>query len=114
MGFVLFSPGNMKVITCEIVWHNKEPVYSLDFQHGADGRINRLASAGVDTAVRVSSAGAWRCAGCGDRYPEYRAGFIIKILGWFHYQNTRLVSLSKILGYWQIHAKGSGWFQEIV
>lgn len=45
----------MKVITCEIVWHNKEPVYSLDFQHGADGKINRLASAGVDTAVRVSS-----------------------------------------------------------
>ncbi|RMC06124.1 hypothetical protein DUI87_15554 [Hirundo rustica rustica] len=45
--------GNMKVITCEIVWHNKEPVYSLDFQHGADGRINRLASAGVDTAVRI-------------------------------------------------------------
>uniref|UniRef100_A0A8C3XZE3 CAF1B/HIR1 beta-propeller domain-containing protein n=1 Tax=Catharus ustulatus TaxID=91951 RepID=A0A8C3XZE3_CATUS len=44
----------MKVITCEIVWHNKEPVYSLDFQHGAEGRINRLASAGVDTAVRVS------------------------------------------------------------
>ncbi|XP_056368100.1 chromatin assembly factor 1 subunit B [Oenanthe melanoleuca] len=43
----------MKVITCEIVWHNKEPVYSLDFQHGADGRINRLASAGVDTAVRI-------------------------------------------------------------
>lgn len=44
----------MKVITCEIAWHNKEPVYSLDFQHGADGKINRLASAGVDTAVRVS------------------------------------------------------------
>ncbi|XP_027490640.1 chromatin assembly factor 1 subunit B isoform X2 [Corapipo altera] len=43
----------MKVITCEIVWHNKEPVYSLDFQHGADGKINRLASAGVDTAVRI-------------------------------------------------------------
>ncbi|XP_071429887.1 chromatin assembly factor 1 subunit B isoform X2 [Pithys albifrons albifrons] len=43
----------MKVITCEIVWHNKEPVYSLDFQHGAGGRINRLASAGVDTAVRI-------------------------------------------------------------
>uniref|UniRef100_A0A8C3XZD8 Chromatin assembly factor 1 subunit B n=1 Tax=Catharus ustulatus TaxID=91951 RepID=A0A8C3XZD8_CATUS len=43
----------MKVITCEIVWHNKEPVYSLDFQHGAEGRINRLASAGVDTAVRI-------------------------------------------------------------
>ncbi|XP_009998717.1 PREDICTED: chromatin assembly factor 1 subunit B [Chaetura pelagica] len=43
----------MKVITCEIAWHNKEPVYSLDFQHGADGKINRLASAGVDTAVRI-------------------------------------------------------------
>ncbi|XP_021260907.1 chromatin assembly factor 1 subunit B isoform X1 [Numida meleagris] len=44
---------NMKVITCEIAWHNKEPVYSLDFQHGTDGKINRLASAGVDTAVRI-------------------------------------------------------------
>lgn len=54
MAFTLFSLANMKVITCEIVWHNKEPVYSLDFQHGADGKINRLASAGVDTAVRVS------------------------------------------------------------
>lgn len=43
----------MKVITCEIAWHNKEPVYSLDFQHGAAGRIHRLASAGVDTAVRI-------------------------------------------------------------
>ncbi|XP_038202295.1 chromatin assembly factor 1 subunit B [Arvicola amphibius] len=43
----------MKVITCEIAWHNKEPVYSLDFQHAAACRIHRLASAGVDTAVRV-------------------------------------------------------------
>ncbi|XP_029794846.1 chromatin assembly factor 1 subunit B isoform X2 [Suricata suricatta] len=43
----------MKVITCEIAWHNKEPVYSLDFQHGGAGRIHRLASAGVDTAVRI-------------------------------------------------------------
>ncbi|XP_032324646.1 chromatin assembly factor 1 subunit B [Camelus ferus] len=43
----------MKVITCEIAWHNKEPVYSLDFQHGPAGRIHRLASAGVDTAVRI-------------------------------------------------------------
>lgn len=50
----MFSLANMKVITCEIAWHNKEPVYSLDFQRGADGKINRLASAGVDTAVRVS------------------------------------------------------------
>ncbi|XP_040836734.1 chromatin assembly factor 1 subunit B [Ochotona curzoniae] len=43
----------MKVITCEIAWHNKEPVYSLDFQHGSSGKIHRLASAGVDTAVRI-------------------------------------------------------------
>ncbi|KAM8813347.1 chromatin assembly factor 1 subunit B [Rhynchonycteris naso] len=43
----------MKVITREIAWHNKEPVYSLDFQHGTAGRIHRLASAGVDTAVRI-------------------------------------------------------------
>uniref|UniRef100_A0A2R9A7X0 Chromatin assembly factor 1 subunit B n=1 Tax=Pan paniscus TaxID=9597 RepID=A0A2R9A7X0_PANPA len=43
----------MKVITCEIAWHNKEPVYSLDFQHGMAGRIHRLASAGVDTNVRI-------------------------------------------------------------
>lgn len=43
----------MKVVTCEIAWHNKEPVYSLDFQHGSDGRVHRLATAGVDTAVRV-------------------------------------------------------------
>lgn len=49
----------MKVVTCEIAWHNKEPVYSLDFQHGCDGRLHRLATAGVDTAVRVSA-----CTGC--------------------------------------------------
>lgn len=42
------------MITCEIAWHNKEPVYSLDFQHGATWKIHRLASAGVDTAVRVN------------------------------------------------------------
>ncbi|KAM4044480.1 chromatin assembly factor 1 subunit B isoform 1-T1 [Anomaloglossus baeobatrachus] len=42
----------MKVITCEISWHNREPVYSVDFQHG-NSKINRLASAGVDTAVRI-------------------------------------------------------------
>ncbi|XP_056415572.1 chromatin assembly factor 1 subunit B isoform X2 [Hyla sarda] len=42
----------MKVITCEISWHNREPVYSVDFQHG-NNKINRLASAGVDTAVRI-------------------------------------------------------------
>ncbi|XP_075398428.1 chromatin assembly factor 1 subunit B isoform X2 [Tenrec ecaudatus] len=43
----------MKVITCEIAWHNKEPVYSLDFQHGTAGQIHRLASGGVDTTVRI-------------------------------------------------------------
>lgn len=58
---VFFSPPEigvgykeMKVVTCEIAWHNKEPVYSLDFQHSPDGRIHRLATAGVDTTVRVS------------------------------------------------------------
>lgn len=49
------------MITCEIAWHNKEPVYSLDFQHTAACRIQRLASAGVDTAVRVNGqAGGYR------------------------------------------------------
>lgn len=43
----------MKVITCEIAWHNKEPVYSLDFQRNPEARIDRLATAGVDTTVRV-------------------------------------------------------------
>ncbi|CAN2387566.1 Chromatin assembly factor 1 [Pristimantis euphronides] len=42
----------MKVITCEISWHNREPVYSVDFQHGSS-KFHRLASAGVDTAVRL-------------------------------------------------------------
>ncbi|KAI4896957.1 hypothetical protein NFI96_017924 [Prochilodus magdalenae] len=54
----------MKVITCEIAWHNKEPVYSLDFQQNAEGKINRLATAGVDTAVRM-----WRV----DRGPDGKA-----------------------------------------
>lgn len=43
----------MKVVTCEIAWHNKEPVYSLDFQHNTEGRFHRLATAGVDTTVRL-------------------------------------------------------------
>eukprot|EP00064_Thunnus_orientalis_P003377 superscaffoldBa00000271_g3386 len=47
------SGTEMKVVTCEIAWHNKEPVYSLDFQHSCDGRIHRLATAGVDTTVRL-------------------------------------------------------------
>uniref|UniRef100_A0A8C5IJQ1 Chromatin assembly factor 1 subunit B n=1 Tax=Junco hyemalis TaxID=40217 RepID=A0A8C5IJQ1_JUNHY len=77
----------MKVITCEIVWHNKEPVYSLDFQHGADGRINRLASAGVDTAVRVSWG--WAGDGRGVGVVTQNIGLVLlsRVLGWFHYQN---------------------------
>ncbi|KAL4838955.1 hypothetical protein H8958_003790 [Nasalis larvatus] len=43
----------MKVITCEIAWHDKEPVYNLDFQHGTAGRMHRLVSAGVYSAVRI-------------------------------------------------------------
>ncbi|XP_068126535.1 chromatin assembly factor 1 subunit B-like isoform X2 [Hyperolius riggenbachi] len=43
----------MKVVTCEISWHNREPVYSVDFQHGTTDKMNRLASAGVDTTVRI-------------------------------------------------------------
>ncbi|XP_061579363.1 chromatin assembly factor 1 subunit B [Cololabis saira] len=43
----------MKVETCEIAWHNKEPVYSLDFQHSPEARFHRLATAGVDTTVRL-------------------------------------------------------------
>ncbi|XP_012735422.2 chromatin assembly factor 1 subunit B [Fundulus heteroclitus] len=43
----------MKVVTCEIAWHNKEPVYSLDFQPSQEGHIHRLATAGVDTTVRL-------------------------------------------------------------
>lgn len=74
----MFSAGNMKVITCEIVWHNKEPVYSLDFQHGAEGRINRLASAGVDTAVRVRAAP-------GMAIPNPGWVSLSTISGWSHY-----------------------------
>ncbi|KAJ8252979.1 hypothetical protein GJAV_G00207830 [Gymnothorax javanicus] len=44
---------SMKVVTCEIAWHNKEPVYSMDFQQQCDGKIQRLATAGVDSTVRM-------------------------------------------------------------
>ncbi|KAG5833672.1 hypothetical protein ANANG_G00278360 [Anguilla anguilla] len=43
----------MKVVTCEIAWHNKEPVYSMDFQQQCEGKIHRLATAGVDSTVRM-------------------------------------------------------------
>ncbi|KAL6485056.1 hypothetical protein MHYP_G00071010 [Metynnis hypsauchen] len=61
---LLVVSNSMKVITCEIAWHNKEPVYSLDFQQNADGKIDRLATAGVDTTVRM-----WRV----DRGPDGKA-----------------------------------------
>ncbi|TRY88188.1 hypothetical protein DNTS_026888 [Danionella cerebrum] len=54
----------MKVVTCEIAWHNKEPVYSLDFQQSSDGKTQRLATAGVDTTVRM-----WRV----DKGPDGKA-----------------------------------------
>uniref|UniRef100_UPI00358FBF51 chromatin assembly factor 1 subunit B n=1 Tax=Myxine glutinosa TaxID=7769 RepID=UPI00358FBF51 len=47
----------MKVVTSEIFWHDKGPVYSLDFQHGLcrtkEPGSGRLATGGVDAAVRV-------------------------------------------------------------
>uniref|UniRef100_A0AAY4DBE1 Chromatin assembly factor 1 subunit B n=1 Tax=Denticeps clupeoides TaxID=299321 RepID=A0AAY4DBE1_9TELE len=55
----------MKVVTCEIAWHNKEPVYSVDFQQNPEGRLDRLATAGVDTVVRM-----WRV----DKGPDGKAG----------------------------------------
>uniref|UniRef100_A0A8C1Z079 Chromatin assembly factor 1 subunit B n=1 Tax=Cyprinus carpio TaxID=7962 RepID=A0A8C1Z079_CYPCA len=58
------SGVRMKVVTCEIAWHNKEPVYSLDFQQSGEGRIERLATAGVDTTVRM-----WRV----DKGPDGKA-----------------------------------------
>ncbi|XP_005109746.1 chromatin assembly factor 1 subunit B [Aplysia californica] len=42
----------MKVITPEISWHEREPVYSIDFQPG-DRAIRRIASGGVDKIVRI-------------------------------------------------------------
>jgi len=45
----------MKVITPEIAWHEREPVYSVDFQtnSGDKKEICRLASGGVDKIVRI-------------------------------------------------------------
>jgi len=42
----------MKLITPEIAWHGREPVYSVDFQPG-DRRVKRVASGGQDKIVRV-------------------------------------------------------------
>lgn len=42
----------MKVVTPEISWHEREPIYSVDFQPGR-WPIQRLASGGVDKIVRI-------------------------------------------------------------
>ena len=43
----------MKTVTPEISWHERDPVYSVDFQHQV-GPIQRLATCGTDRCVRVS------------------------------------------------------------
>lgn len=40
----------MKVITPEVVWHEKQPILSVDFHQSG-----RLASGGADNFVRVST-----------------------------------------------------------
>lgn len=40
----------MKVFTPEVVWHEKQPILSVDFHHSG-----RLASGGADNFVRVSN-----------------------------------------------------------
>lgn len=42
-------PGKMKVYTPEVVWHEKQPILSVDFHP-----CGRLASGGADNFVRVS------------------------------------------------------------
>lgn len=43
----------MKLCTPEIVWHDKDPIYSVDFHHES-GSEWRLASGGTDKHVKVS------------------------------------------------------------
>ena len=45
----------MKLCTPEIVWHDKDPIYSVDFHHES-GSEWRLASGGTDKHVKVSRA----------------------------------------------------------
>ncbi|CAG5122874.1 unnamed protein product [Candidula unifasciata] len=42
----------MKVVTPEISWHERDPVYSVDFQPGL-WPVQRIASGGVDKIVRI-------------------------------------------------------------
>ena len=51
----------MKVVTPEISWHDRDPVYSVDFQPGQT-KMKRLATAGVDKFVRVSIANIYLLA----------------------------------------------------
>jgi chromatin assembly factor 1 subunit B len=39
----------MKVKTIQILWHNKQPIYSSDFEPSS----SRLATGGADSAIRV-------------------------------------------------------------
>lgn len=49
--FLLFV-SVMKFVTPEISWHDRDPVYSVDFQY-LEGNIRRLASCGTDRQIRV-------------------------------------------------------------
>lgn len=48
----------MRAKTLQIVWHNQEPVFSVDFNRGGV-----LASAGGDKEIKVS----WRAQHCSTR-----------------------------------------------
>jgi len=42
----------MRVVTPEINWHGRDPVYSVDFQHGKH-KLQRMATCGTDRHVRI-------------------------------------------------------------
>ncbi|XP_074642956.1 chromatin assembly factor 1 subunit B-like [Tubulanus polymorphus] len=43
----------MKLVTPEISWHNRDPIYSIDFQHDKNGEITRLVTSGTDKNIRI-------------------------------------------------------------
>lgn len=43
----------MKVTTPEISWHERDPIYSIDYQPGKR-KVKRIATTGVDKFIRVS------------------------------------------------------------
>ena len=47
----------MKVVTPEISWHGKDAIFSIDIQPLIKGHPRRLATAGLDSNVRVSQVG---------------------------------------------------------